>query len=108
MAAKTTAKLSVEPGTFACRAIWSATLLCGRPAPEKIGSFWPRTRVLVPSIVEIPVWMKSAGVRVDRSPGDIEALLRHDLRAAVDGLAATGQDTAKHLPADGHLDGLTG
>ncbi len=61
MAAKTTANSSVEPGTLACRAIWSATSLWGRPELEKIGSFWPRTRVFVPSMVDIPVWMKSAG-----------------------------------------------
>ena len=32
-----------------------------RQEPEKIGSFWPRTRVLSPSIVEMPVWMNSLG-----------------------------------------------
>src|SRR6266705_2266153 len=61
IAAKTTPKGSGLPGTFACRAICSATSLCGRPAPENSGSFWPRTSVLRPSIVEMPVWMNSAG-----------------------------------------------
>ncbi len=61
IAANTTAKASSEPGTFACLAICRAISLCGRPEPEKIGSFWPLTSVLVPSIVEIPVWMNSSG-----------------------------------------------
>ena len=33
----------------------------GRPEQEKIGSFCPRTSVFRPSIVEMPVWMNSAG-----------------------------------------------
>ena len=35
--------------------------LWGRPEAEKIGSFCPLTRVFIPSMVEIPVSMKSAG-----------------------------------------------
>lgn len=61
IAAKTTAKADSEPGTEACLAICRAISLCGRPDAEKIGSFCPRTRVFVPSIVEIPVWIKSFG-----------------------------------------------
>src|SRR6266705_985846 len=61
IAAKTTPNDSRLPTTFACRAICSATSLCGRPAPENNGSFWPRTSVFRPSIVEMPVWMNSAG-----------------------------------------------
>src|SRR2546426_3725833 len=61
IAAKTTPNGSLLPRTFAWRAICRATSLCGRPAPENSGSFWPRTRVFRPSIVEIPVWMSSAG-----------------------------------------------
>src|SRR5213594_451775 len=61
IAANTTPNGSWLPSTFAWRAIWSATSLCGSPAPENSGSFWPRTRVFNPSIVEIPVWMNSAG-----------------------------------------------
>src|SRR5438309_11046509 len=61
IAAKTTPNDSPLPTTFACRAICSATSLCGRPAPENRGSFCPRTSVLRPSIVEMPVWMNSAG-----------------------------------------------
>src|SRR2546426_2299071 len=61
IAAKTTPNDSPLPTTLACRAICSATSLCGSPAPENSGSFWPRTRVFKPSIVEMPVWMNSAG-----------------------------------------------
>src|SRR5438445_1673334 len=61
IAAKTTPNGSLLPRTFAWRAICRATSLCGRPAPENSGSFWPRTRVFRPSIVEMPVWMNSAG-----------------------------------------------
>ena len=66
----------------------------------------------MPSMVEIPVWMNSsgecAGVGVDGSTGDVQALLGNDLRAAIDGLAATGEDPPEHLPSHGHLDGLAG
>ena len=61
MAANTTAKVSSSPRTRAWRAICAASAAWGRPEPEKIGSFWPRTRVFRPSIVETPVWMNSAG-----------------------------------------------
>src|SRR3989454_5818087 len=61
IAAKTTPNDSPLPTTLACRAICRATSLCGSPAPENSGSFWPRTRVFKPSIVEMPVWMNSAG-----------------------------------------------
>src|SRR3989454_1331160 len=61
LAANTPPTGSWLPSTFAWRAIWSAPSLCGSPAPENSGSFWPRTRVFNPSIVEIPVWMNSAG-----------------------------------------------
>ncbi len=33
-------------GCVACRAICAASCACGRPEPEKIGSFWPRTSVM--------------------------------------------------------------
>ena len=32
-----------------------------RLLPEKMGSFWPRTRVFSPSIAETPVWINSCG-----------------------------------------------
>ena len=46
---------------MSCRAIWAARAAWGRPEPEKMGSFWPRTRVFSPSMVEMPVWMNSLG-----------------------------------------------
>jgi len=60
IAAKTMANSSPDL-TRAWRMIWAASSLAGRPEPEKIGSFWPRTSVLSPSIAEMPVSMKSAG-----------------------------------------------
>ena len=33
----------------------------GKPEPENIGSFWPRTNVFIPSILDIPVWINSDG-----------------------------------------------
>ena len=53
--AKKAAKPASEPRTRACLAICAASFACGSPDAEKIGSFWPRTSVLSPSIVEIPV-----------------------------------------------------
>ncbi len=55
IAAKTTAKSSCVPITLACLAIWAAKRLCDIPEPEKIGSFCPLTRVIIPSITETPV-----------------------------------------------------
>ncbi len=65
MAQKMTAKDSASPRALACLAICRATSLWGRPAAEKMGSFCPLTRVLVPSMVEIPVWMKALGFSRD-------------------------------------------
>jgi len=48
------------------------------------------------------------GIRVDGRTGDVEALLRHNLRASVDRFTATGQDTTEHFSTHGHLDGLAG
>ena len=60
----------------------------GRPKPEKIGSFWPRTSVLRPSIAEIPVSMNSVGMvagdGVDRQPVDVAVGLGLQRRPAVD------------------------
>ena len=62
MAAKTTAKLEAEsPSTLAWRAIWAASWAWGRPLPEKMGSFCPRTRVFSPSMELTPVWINSLG-----------------------------------------------
>ena len=55
MAANTTAKGSLVPRTLAWRAIWAASWAWGRPEAEKIGSFWPRTRVFSPSMADTPV-----------------------------------------------------
>ena len=59
--AKTITKSSSELRIFACLIIRAARRLCGSPFPEKIGSFCPRISVFIPSIDEIPVWMKSLG-----------------------------------------------
>jgi len=56
-----TANSSSFPSTFAWRAICAAQRLWGSPLPEKRGSFCPLTRVFIPSIVLIPVWMNSRG-----------------------------------------------
>ncbi len=61
IAAKTIVKRTSSPGSFACRVIWAARRLCGMPLPEKMGSFCPRTSVFIPSMAEMPVWMKSRG-----------------------------------------------
>ena len=61
MAANTTAKSPESPSVRAWRAICAASCECGRPEPEKIGSFWPRTSVKLPSMAEMPVWMNSDG-----------------------------------------------
>ena len=61
MAANTMAKSTFSFSSFAWRAICAAMRLCGRPLPEKIGSFWPRTSVFIRSMDEMPVWMKSRG-----------------------------------------------
>ena len=51
----------VEPGAWAWVSIWRASSLAGSPEPEKIGSFCPLTRVLRPSMADIPVCMKCEG-----------------------------------------------
>ena len=61
MATNTTANSVSWPRILAWRAICAASSLCGSPLPEKMGSFWPRMRVFIPSMTEMPVWMKSRG-----------------------------------------------
>ena len=61
IAANTTANGSSPCSVRAWRAICAASSEWGKPDPEKIGSFWPRTRVRLPSIAEMPVWMNSSG-----------------------------------------------
>ena len=47
-------------------------VLCGRPVPEKRGSFWPRTRVFIASMTDIPV----LGVTIPASTlGGLDSLL---------------------------------
>src|SRR2546426_8398843 len=47
-----------------------------------------------------------AGVRVDRGPLDLHALLRQDRRPSVRRLARSGQDAAEHLPRHAEFDCL--
>ena len=61
IAAKTMQKSLALPRTFAWRAICAASWLWARPLPLKIGSFCPWIRVVIPSMTETPVWMKSRG-----------------------------------------------
>ena len=45
----------------ACLQICAAMSLCGRPAAEKSGIFWPRAMEFMVSMVEMPVWIISSG-----------------------------------------------
>ena len=54
MAAKTTTTSVSSSGARVWAAIRAARALAGKPAPEKIGSFWPRTNVMRPSMAETP------------------------------------------------------
>jgi len=58
--AKTTAKFS-SPTSWDWFAICTASLLCGNPFPEKMGSFWPLIKVANTSMADMPVWMKFLG-----------------------------------------------
>ena len=58
MAANTMANSSSESSPReAWRTICAASWSWGSPFPEKIGSFWPRIRVVRPSMAEMPVRM---------------------------------------------------
>ena len=67
LARKGLTRRSCSPSFFsfftrpACRQIWAAMSLWGRPAAEKRGIFWPRAMEFMVSIVEIPVWIISSG-----------------------------------------------
>mmetsp|Transcript_34594 Transcript_34594/g.98807 ORF Transcript_34594/g.98807 Transcript_34594/m.98807 type:complete len:204 (+) Transcript_34594:206-817(+) len=72
MAPKTILKFSAEwsstsfPLTSeACRQTCAAISLCGRPAAEKSGSFWPRTTEFMVSMALMPVWIISLGYTRD-------------------------------------------
>ena len=77
MAAKTMTNGSSEVRIFDWRTICAASLLCGRPLPEKIGSFCPRMRVFIPSMQEMPgldeVLGIGARVRIDGHAVDVQA-----------------------------------
>ena len=60
MATNTTAKRS-PPRVRAFSTMYAASSIAGSPAPEKMGSFCPRTNVFIPSMAEMPVSMKSDG-----------------------------------------------
>ena len=45
----------------ACRQICAATSLCGRPAAEKSGIFWPRAIEFMTSMALTPVWIIALG-----------------------------------------------
>ena len=96
--------------TRAWRMICAASSLAGRPEPEKIGSFWPRTSVFRPSI-DADAGLDEVGrllarVRVDRRAGDVEARLGDDRRAAVDRLAGAVEHAAEQLDRDVDLGDL--
>ncbi len=61
IAQNTTANSSSLPRTVACLATWAAAILCGNPASEKNGSFWPLTSEFIASMVDMPVWINSLG-----------------------------------------------
>ena len=83
----------------ACPAISTASRSCGRPPPEKIGSFCPRTRLFMRSSVVTPVSMKSRGIaardRIDRQALDRIDRARGDRRPAVDDLAHAVEHAAE-------------
>ena len=95
---------------FACRVICATILLCGRPVPEKIGSFWPRTSVFMPSIAEMPVWMNLRGY--SRAVGLIGSPFTSIISSAIGGgsavdrLAQAVEDAPEHLDADAELERL--
>jgi hypothetical protein len=64
MPQKTMTKGASRPaaGSRACAAMSTAIRSCGSPPPEKIGSFWPRTRLFIRSIAVNPVSMNARGV----------------------------------------------
>jgi hypothetical protein len=55
----------------ACRQIWAAISLCGRPEAEKIGIFCPRAIEFMVSMAEIPVEIISSGYTCDVSARDL-------------------------------------
>lgn len=69
----------------ACRQICAAMSLCGSPAAEKSGIFWPRAMEFMVSMVEMPVWIISSGYV--RSAGLMDApLMSRNVSASTGGL----------------------
>ena len=69
----------------ACRQICAAMSLCGSPAAEKSGIFWPRAMEFMVSMVEMPVWIISSGYV--RSAGLMDApLMSRNVSARTGGL----------------------
>ena len=56
---KTTAKRCVVPQHTGLPGDLGSPGRAGQAGAEKMGSFWPRTRVFRLSMVEMPVWMNS-------------------------------------------------
>ncbi len=110
IAAKTTEKLSDPLSTLACLAICAASALCGSPAAEKIGSFCPLTRVFMPSMLEMPVWMNSDGSSLlyGLMPEPVISTLVFETMAwaAVPRVAQPVEDAPEHLVGDRYLRGL--
>lgn len=96
----------------ACRQICAAISLCGRPAAEKMGIFWPRAMEFMVSMAEMPVEIISSGVDarvgVDGRAVDVEVVFREHLGPLVDGAAGAVEDAAQHVFADAELEVVPG
>ncbi len=72
----------------------------GSPAQEKIGSFWPLTRVFKPSMHDSPVSMNSCGrsraTGLSGKPDTGAQLLRHEHRQVVERLERAAEDAVEH------------
>ena len=102
MAANTT--LNGSPPADACAAICAASSRWGRPATEKTGSFWPRTRVVSASMTETPVSTGSAGgsrsTGFSGEPGHRRGDVAGHRRPAVHRLAPSVAHPAEPVRAD--------
>ena len=80
--------------------------------PRRWGASVPCTRVFIPSMVDIPVWMNSSGDA--RAYGLIAApVISRRFSGTISGppsmgFPPPGEDPAEHLLADRHLDRLAG
>ncbi len=85
----------------------AAISLAGRPAQEKIGSFWPLTRVLRPSMAEKPVSMNSSGrarlVGLIGSPVIRRPLFGQRGGSPSDGQEGAVEDPVQHMRRQGRL-----